>query len=494
MEKKQNTKLKVMEKILAVIIIILISLISFVGIFVKNKGSIKNIVPQYILGMDLYGSRSVIVKVDDGTEIKKYDSEGNLITEDEESEENTSDLEINEVEEPINSEESITLDNYKKTKEIIEKRLEYMKINNYLIRLNETDGTISIDVPENDNTDYVSQYFITVGRFQISDNETSEVLLSNSDIEKATVQYNTTSQGTTVYLSIQFNKTGAEKLKQVSNTYIKSEDEEGNETTKNIKMTLDNQTIMSTYFAEEITNGMIQLSIGTSSEATEIQNYLEQASNIAVFLNTEPMPITYKMEINRFVYSDITVDTLKVLIIVLVLVAIIMAIYLIFKFRKNGIFASIVNIGFVAILLLAIRLGNVTLSLSGIFAVVIAELIEYFITIKLLNKYKDSDNKEILTKNIKKELRKILIYLIPIAIMAVTFAVINWEEIASVGMVLFWAILIMLIYNILIPSIGIYEIENKEKNLKNKNKNEENKKRDNKKTKNKKKDKDTKNK
>lgn len=475
-EHNKTSSLKLLGKIVTVVIILLLALISFVGIYVQDKNSMKNIIPTYELGMDINGSRNILIKVDDSTETKKYDSEGNLVTDDSETstdaEETTENKNVTEVEEPVNATELLTTDNYQAVREIIEKRLEYMNVNNYLIRLDEATGDINIEVPEKNNTDYIAQYTISKGEFKVSDNDTGEVLLTNSDLKGAKVQYSTSSSGTTVYISIQFNKEGTEKLKNISNTYISSEDAEGNDTTKKIKMMLDDETIIATYFEEEITDGLIQLSLGTSSDTSELQSYIQQASNLAVFLNTDPMPITYKMDINRFVYSDITENTIIIIVASLIAIGIVMAIVMIVKFKKNGLMGVIVNIGFIAILLLALRFGNVTITLSGIFTIAISAIIEYVITMLILEEYKKDT--ELIDKNIKKLLGKVAITLVPILVMAVTFALINWEEISSIGMILFWAILITVIYNIIILSIRLFN-PIKIKNKKNKKDNKDNK-------------------
>ena len=181
---KSKLSLKLLGRILTVVVIILIAVISFVGIFVQDKNSMKNIIPEYKLGMNLYGARNIIIKVDESNE--------------------------------SNTEEVLTLDNYQKSKEIAEQRLAYMKVENYLIRENEANGDISLEVTENNDTDYIAQYVATKGEFKVVDNDTSEVLLSNKDVEKASatrVQASTSSY--TAYLTIQFNKEGTEKLKGI---------------------------------------------------------------------------------------------------------------------------------------------------------------------------------------------------------------------------------------------------------------------------------------
>lgn len=466
---KQNNKtLKLLEKISVVVIILLLSLISFAGIYVKDKNAMKNVIPEYKLGTDLYGARNILVKVDDSTTTKKYDSNGNLVENSSDKDENNEN--ITEVEEKVNSDELRTAENYETVKNIIEARLKYMNVEDYLLRFDESTGNISLEVPENSNTDYIAQYTITKGEFKIVDNDTSEVLLSNADLKEAKVQYSTSTSGTTVYLTIEFNKDAVEKLKNISNTYISSTDAEGKTTTKKIKMTLDDSTIISTYFQEEISTGIIQLSMGTSTNTSEIQSNIQSTSNMAVLLNTEPMPLTYTMETNRFVYSDITAETLKIVIVGLCIVALIMAICMVIKFKKNGLMGVIADIGFTAVLLLAIRYGNVEISLAGIFAIAIAVIVEYIVTGLILNEYSKKYEKEILIKNIKHLMGRIAICLVPFVVMAVTFALISWEEIASIGMILFWAIIIMIIYNTLMLVLKIFESNNEnEKNKKESN-------------------------
>lgn len=463
---KQNNKtLKLLGKISVVVIILLLSLISFAGIYVKDKNAMKNVIPEYKLGTDLYGARNILVKVDDSTTTKKYDSNGNLVENSSDKDENNEN--ITEVEEKVNSDELRTAENYETVKNIIEARLKYMNVEDYLLRFDESTGNISLEVPENSSTDYIAQYTITKGEFKIVDNDTSEVLLSNADLKEAKVQYSTSTSGTTVYLTIEFNKDAVEKLKNISNTYISSTDAEGKTTTKKVKMTLDDSTIISTYFQEEISTGIIQLSMGTSTNTSEIQSNIQSASNMAVLLNTDPMPLTYTMETNRFVYSDITAETLKIVIVGLCIVALIMAICMVIKFKKNGLMGVIADIGFTAVLLLAIRYGNVEISLAGIFAIAIAVIVEYIVTGLILNEYSKKYEKEILIKNIKHLMGRIAICLVPFVVMAVTFALISWEEIASIGMILFWAIIIMIIYNTLMLVLKIFESNNEnEKNKK----------------------------
>ena len=458
-KKQEKVSIKLLGKILTMVVITLISLISFLGIYVKDKNTVKNIVPDYKLGMDLGGSRNIVISVNDNKVTKRYDKDGKIVTDDSIEDEN-----IKEVEEPINNPELLTKEHYKEVKDIIEDRLDYMKVKKYLLSCDEDTGKIKLEIPENGNTDYIAQYTITKGEFRISDADTLEVLVTNDDVKDAKVQYGSTEKGLTAYLTIEFNKEGRKKIQEISKKYISTKDEEGKDIVKKIKITLDNSEILSTYFQEEITDGKINLTTGTSSNPTEFQTYISQASNIAVFLNTKPMPITYKMDENRFVYSDITTNNINGIIIISIIIFIIMALVMIIKYNKNGLIGVISNIGFIAILLLAVRFGNVPMTLMGIATIIIVEVVEYVITMLILKEYNKEVDKELKKKNIKQLLKKISINLMPLIIMAITFSMFRSEDISTVGMIIFWSILVMLIYNIIILFSKVYtcsKIKNK---------------------------------
>ena len=71
-----KAKNRTLKTILTILVIILISLISFMGIFVKDKNRMKNILPDYELGMDFKGGRVFNIKPDETVNTKYYDSEG----------------------------------------------------------------------------------------------------------------------------------------------------------------------------------------------------------------------------------------------------------------------------------------------------------------------------------------------------------------------------------------------------------------------------------
>ena len=278
---------------LITLLIILLSIISFVGLFIQDTKFMKNKLPDYQLGMDLEGYRNVTIRVSEATETIYYDAEGNEV--EEEVEDGTS------KEVPINNEEVLTKENYTKTKQIIENRLSDLKVSEYLIRLNEDNGTITVQLPEDDIVGIAAQFIYTVGKLTIED-EDGQVLLDNSNLDEVQIGYETGTSETDVYFNLIFNDDSTEKVKEISNTYVSSTNEEGETTSKKVIMKVDGNVLSEKTFDEESSDGTIRMTLGTSESIDTINAYLNQASNIAILLNNGNLPITYNVE-QRFVKS-----------------------------------------------------------------------------------------------------------------------------------------------------------------------------------------------
>ena len=426
--KAERLKSGVLKVILYVLTVVLVSLIAFGGVYTKRIYKMSNTLPEYLLGTDLYGYRNIVIKV-------------------KESEEKTNEK-VEEAQEEESDETLLNLDNYKKVKNIIKERLKYLNVNYYEIKLNETDGTIYVDIPEDNNSDLISEYCVTKGEFKITDSQTGEVLLNNSHVKKATTQYASTSTGTAVYLLIEFNKEGAEKLKEISTIYVKSTDDDGKDTSKKVKMAIDDSEITTSSFGEEITDGKMQLTLGTSTNNKTLKRYIIQGNNTALFLNNEPMPIEYELKINRFVNSDITINTVLKIIVVFAIIYILLLAFMIFKYKKQGILSALTCIGFLAILLIIIRCANVTLTFTGIYTIILAAFVEYLSLKRILSITVAEDlNGEEKTKKIKDTIVGLMQNLIPLLVIAIVFTMAKWQTIFSIGMNLFWAIIIALIWN-----------------------------------------------
>ncbi len=430
--------------VLITLLIILLSIISFAGLFVQDTKFMKNLVPEYELGMDLEGYRAITVAVSDEKETIYYDAEGNVVTT--EAEDGKSE------EVPVNNEEDLTKENYEKAKDLIKARLKDLEIKEYLVRLDEESGSVTVQLPEDSMTDIASQFLTTTGEFTIEDAETGEVLLDNSNIKEAKVGYASASTGTSVYLSIEFNKDSKEKLREISTTYVTTTNEEGEETEKQVELKMDGSTMLSTSFADELADGILPINMGTATDNTTLNTYMQQASNIAILINNGPLPLEYESDQNRFIQSDLSLEDAIVPGIVLAVILVIGFIVLIIKYKKLGLAATVSFIGYVAIVLLALRIFNIVITLEGICAIVASMLLNYILLAYLLNTLSKADTAEWKTA-FNKAILSIIFVLVPVLIIGIVLCFAAWMPTFSFGTVTFWAILIMILYNISITKV-----------------------------------------
>lgn len=455
--KKSKNVMKTIKIITIILLIVLISMIGFFGIYKQNKNQMSNIVKDYKYAMDINGARTLKLTLnsENGDDVK-------------------------------------TAENYETAKTIIEKRLKKLDVQEYKIGVNEETGEITVQIPENTQTDEIVSNLTTVGKFEIIDSETNDVLLDNSSIKSSKVLYNTTQSGTSVYLEISFDKNGKNKLEEISKTYVKSENnttenttsedtnsteekenntEEANTTSENststekkITMKIDDDEIMSTSFDETITTGKIQLSVGqASTDSSTVQGYVKQAQNVATVLDTGKLPVKYDVEKNQYVLSNISKQDLIYVAIAMAVVAIIGIIVLIVKYKTNGLLAGISYIGLSALYLIAIRYTNVTISIDSIFAIGIILILNYIFTNMLLSnirKMNDSKVENAVGKSVSETYKKFFMRIIPICVVVITFCFANWIPMNSFGMTAFWGIAIIAIYNAIITN-GLLRIKNK---------------------------------
>ena len=449
MKKERKNVMKTIKILTIILLIVLVSMVGFFGIYKQNKNQVSNIVKDYTYAMDINGARTIKLALN---------SE--------------------------NSDETKTEENYNKAKKVIEKRLKKLDVQEYNISLNKTTGEMIIEIPEDSNTDNVVSNLTTVGKFEIVDSETSEVLMNNDDIKSSSVLYNTTSSGTSVYLEIAFNKNGKKKLEDISKTYVKSENNttenntvenetEENTSTENseeatntentttdsasttgkkITMKIDDEELMSTSFDEAITTGKIQLSVGSAtSDTSTLNGYITQAQNVATVLDSGNLPVKYDLEKNQYILSDITEQDLRNIAIAVAVISVIGIVVLIAKYKTNGLLAGISFIGLLAIYALLVRYTNVTISIESILGIVIVMILNYIFTTMLLKNIKKLNEEEnVVNKSITETYKTFFNRIAPICIVSIVFCFIKWIPVSSFGMTTFWGLVLIAIYNIIV--------------------------------------------
>ena len=428
---------KVLKKVMKVLAILGICLISFIGIYVKENGVYKTQIKDYQISSDLTGYRELVFEVSDATLV--LDSEGNKIgNTDNYSDETITQNSYQKSETKVNSDEDRNTENYNKVKAIIEKRLKGLGATNYNISINEETGKIFLRLAENEDTDHTISNLLQVGKFQIRDSEDeSKVIISGSDLKKVSSVYNTTENGTTVYLQIELNKEVSKKFaeiteneyKTIENTTVEnetsdtgdadednqnventenSEKSEGSaETQKQIILAIDDNKLITTSFDDPIKDGVIDLSMGSSSkDSSKISENLKSASTIALMLNSGEMPLTYKVTENQYVKQEMAEQKIKDLIYLAIAVSIVLVIFMIIKYKTKGFFGAISFAGYIALYLLLVRYTNVVISLGSMVAIALMSVISYLEIWNML-KINDADI-ELKNKQFTKEYKSFI--------------------------------------------------------------------------------------
>ncbi len=483
---------------LCILIIALITIIAFVGVYAKNQITYENVLPNYVKSSELEGKRVTNFKLSTSTEEIIYDKDGNKV---EAIPEGANEEEYKKEQVPVNPEEVLTTENYEKVKKIFEGRLNDIGVTDYAVRLNKTTGTIAVELPENSNTDNNIQYLMATGEFTLEDEEDGTVLMDMSDVESASARYGTTEEGTIgVYLNIKFNKEGTEKLLEVSRNYLATEDSDQNveedtntatdgntvedtntvdntttatdsestenkEDHKHVTMKIEGIEVLSTYFAEEISSGELTVALGTATTQDTLYDYLRQAQIYAMILNNGAVPVLYDVTLSEYIASNDTIVETYTVVAILVVISLAIAIFLIIKFKKDGIIAGMSLLAMISILLLLIRYTNTALSLGGIISVLVVLALESYFIMTILNRIKqDSSNENVANATLKIYLDKIDVIVV-FLIIAVVFTFMNSVKIYSIGMTLFYGAISIAIANLVFMRtmlIARYKLERKD--------------------------------
>ena len=210
-------------------------------------------------------------------------------------------------------------------------------------------------------------------------------------------------------------------------------------------MQIDEQEITTTYFGTTIETGEITLPMKDKiTDTATLQEYLQSASQLAAIINNGNMPIVYTLEDNKYVMSEENnvIDFIKIIGAVLFCLG---TIYFIFKYKIDGLKASILFLGFISIVLLLIRFTNTVLSMNSLIAIYVIGAISYFYLASLLKAIKEN-KKENLKQIWNNMLKSFALDLIPVLIIAIVFTMQPQVVLNSFGMALFWGLVSLFVY------------------------------------------------
>ena len=134
------------------------TLVAFAGVYVKTQNRMENKVKDYTFGRELNGGRVIELKVStaEGSKPKPED---------------------------------LTVENYEIVKKTIENRLNNFEAQDYTVSLNKEDGTILVELPEDERIEGYVYCLTASGKVQIKERNTNNELLSDDMVKKASYTY-----------------------------------------------------------------------------------------------------------------------------------------------------------------------------------------------------------------------------------------------------------------------------------------------------------------
>ena len=165
---------------------------------------------------------------------------------------------------------------------------------------------------------------------------------------------------------------------------------------------------------------------------------------------------------DQYILSDITSQELDIVVYILVGIVAILSIIFIIRYKSYGAIGAVSYIGLISIFLILIRYANVAVSIQGILAIALVFILNYVFVNKLIGKVNKKELKEKTTnQKIKEVYKEFFVKIIPICIATIVFCFAGWDPISSFGMIMFWGIVLIAIYNYIITSTLLKIQDNK---------------------------------
>ncbi len=476
-------KVRVVKTIVIILVAVLLCLIAFVGLFVKRYGIWTNILPDYQYGMELSGFRELHFVLDNSEEEKEVflDKNGNymgdvketstsdssgvsvsMVDENGEAVENPEEL-LNGVTDDgtetesefikekrtvkANPDELRTINNFEKTKQIIQNRLNKIDFNEYNIRQNNITGELVIELPDNENLSLGEALITTPGKITIIDYQTGMILLDDSHVKSSNILGASNENGYQTYLQLKFDKEGTNILRDISNKYRTVVDEAGEETTTYISVNLDESTLISTYFGDEITNGTLQIPYGQAiTDYNEYIAFAENSSYLSNVINGDSLPLKYTLSSDNYINTSVNTKTLLIVEIIFTVAILVVSLIMIIIYRLEAI--KFVGAGLIYISLIALicRYTNVAITYNALIAFVSVIAMNYYLYFKILKDIKSGKGAK---EALKTNLTKLFLAIIPVAIIAVIFIFMSSIVISSIGMLLFWGLVLLALLSLI---------------------------------------------
>lgn len=445
-------KKKVFLTILIILVVAVLMFTSFFGIYKKDENGVKrNIIPEYKMGMEFTEARKLTGKISEAIASQKiFDKDGNEVTTKEEGVEYTEENGYRIEETKLNLPENRTVENYKASKEVIKEKLDKLNIPEYNLTLNEENGQINIEIPENGEADWIEQVINTPGSLIFIDTSDFQVVFNNEYIKKSEVVTRQGDMEVGIFLQIELTEEGINKIKELSEPIkVEQKEEEGEEAensnteettkTREVFVLLNGMSLGTTEITNIIYDNKILIPFAVSQNNGEINAAIQETQEQSIILNAGITPINYEFT-KETRQSPITLENVLTSIYGLGIIVAILILYMVIRFRAKGFISVYFQIGFFATLLLTIRLTNVMLPIEGIVGIAVAVILNFMFNHIMLE---NGNGKGMYAETNLQYLFKTL----PIFILSIVFTFSAKADIASFGMTIFWGIMITYIYN-----------------------------------------------
>lgn len=449
---------KKLKLALMILICVLIILIGFVGIYVKTTNKYSNKIPNYELASDLKGMTVLELEVDDSTNTIYYDSEGKKVDSSDVTDENKEQYTSEDVK--VNSDENLTQENYEKTLKILEERLKFLQVNQYNLDLDKKTGKIVLTF-EDEYPEDVESILPMEGKLELVDSNTSDVILDYSDVKSAEATYATTDNNKyMIYMNLKLTDAGVDKINNLDK-YKKSTDEEGQETTNKFKVQFDEDQIEEVSYDNIILTGKsLRITLASDiTSTTTVNSKLNTATVVSKLATIGKTPVVYKISAEEYVKTSVDMKVFYGVVIATLVVIAIICIYLIAKYKLSGLLAVISTIANIALFTILIRLTNITISLNSFAGIVALIIINTYLVVNMLKSLKNTD--KTFGVNMKEAYLKSIDVLIISLIIFAVFAFSKMTVISTMGLLLFWGWLVVVLGNLLL-TVPMLKIGGKE--------------------------------
>lgn len=448
---------KKLELLLIILICIAIAIIGFLGIYAKEKNEYVNKTGVITLASDLNGQTTLELEVDDTVDTVYYDENGTKV----EVDEDTDTSAYTSKEEPVNPSENLTLSNYEKAVKIMNKRLKFLKTEQYNIDLDKSSGKIFVTFTSEYEED-VESILPMMANLQLKDENTGDTILDNSDFKSVNTTYVQTDDGYNVYFYMNLKKSGVEKIGNIDKYRTVEQtntDEEDTETEEpHAVLLFDDDEIQHVDYDDMILTGKtLRLTLDEKDTTTSnVNQILSTATIVSKLSNIGRMPIKYSLSAEEYINSSINQNYIIAALLLAVAFLIFNIIYLIIKYKTKGLYASITTCAIIGIFILLVRITKINISLNSLGGIIAILIFNFMLVKNILNHLNDEGE---FKHKIAKGYISVIDVLVVIIIAIIVFTFTSMANLSAVGLLMFWGIISTLLGNLAltVPTLRILD-------------------------------------